>query len=208
MQPKQHIFISVFLLINMEFDSVIKKRTSVRSFTRKKVNWKDVLDAIDAAIHSPFAGNQNNLKFLITESSETIKNLAKTAEQAWISESSIVILVLSDDTHLENMYGERGRIYSRQQAGAAIQTLLLKLVDLGLSACWVGAYINETIKQNFKIPQHIQVEAIIPVGYAQAVPERRKHKKELDKVLFWEGWANDKRPTIFREQTDKRALRY
>jgi len=120
----------------MEFDSVVKKRKSVRSFLAKKPSWKTVLEAIDAANQSPFAGNMNNLKFLIIEEKETIKKLAKFAEQHWISQVGIVVLVCSDETHLENKYGERGRIYSRQQAGSAIHAFLLKLADLNLSACF------------------------------------------------------------------------
>src|SRR3989338_8403061 len=130
----------------MEFSKVVKKRKSVNAFSGKKASWKDVLEAIDDAIQGPFAGNHNNMRFLIVEDSEMIKELAGLCEQNWISESGLLVVVCSDDTHLENIYGERGGIYSRQQAGAAIQTLLLKLVDLGLSACWVGAYSDKDIK--------------------------------------------------------------
>ncbi|MEK6854864.1 MAG: nitroreductase family protein [Nanoarchaeota archaeon] len=184
----------------MEFDSVIKKRKSVRGFTKKKTSWKDVLEAIDATSNGPFAGNQNNLKFLIVENKEIIKEIAGFCEQLWINESSILVLVLSDDTHLENIYGERGRVYSRQQAGAAIVTLLFKLVDLGLSACWVGAYSDEIVKEKLKIPQHIQIEAIIPVGHENnSVQKRDRIKRSLESSLYWEEWNKTRRPTLFEE---------
>ncbi len=125
----------------MEFDKVVRKRKSANHFSGKKVSWKDVLEAIDAANQGPFAGNHNNLHFLIVEEPSTIKDLANCCEQSWISNSNILIVVCSDDTHLQDLYGERGRIYSRQQSGAAIQTLLLKLTDLGISSCWVGIFI-------------------------------------------------------------------
>ena len=191
----------------MEFDYVIKKRKSVRTFTGKKVSWKSAMDAIEAANHSPFAGNHNNLKFLIIEDKETLNKISELADQHWISESSILILVCSDDTHLENLYGERGRVYSRQQAGATIQTILLKLVELNLSACWVGAFSDEIIKQNLKIPQHIQIEAIIPVGYEDTKAKKSKpRKKELEHVIYWEKWGEDKRPPFFEEPEDKYSL--
>jgi len=31
----------------MEFDEVIERRRSVRSFSRKKASWEDVLEAIE-----------------------------------------------------------------------------------------------------------------------------------------------------------------
>jgi nitroreductase len=199
-------FIHSLPLKFMEFDSVIRKRRSVKSFSKKKPSWKAILDAIEATIQNPFAGNQNNIRFLIIEDKDTIKNLSKLAEQTWISESSILVLVCSDDTHLENMYGERGRIYSRQQSGAAIQTFLLKIVDLGLSACWVGAYTDETVKQKLSIPQHIQIEAMIPIGFSSHQQKRRPRKKDLENLISWESWKNSSRPTLFKEQKDKTSL--
>jgi len=184
----------------MEFDSIIKKRRSVRSFTSKKPSWKVALDAIESANHNPFAGNHNNLKFIIIEEEATIKKIADISEQPWISESKLLVFVCSDDMYLENLYGEKGRIYSRQQAGAAIQTILLKIVDLGFSACWVGAYIDEIIKESLRIPQHIQIEAIIPIGYEKKETKIEKPKKRtLDNVIYWETWKNEKRDNFFKK---------
>ena len=192
----------------MEFNNVVKKRKSVRAFTGKKASWKSVLDAIEIANHGPFAGNINGLKFLIIEEQETIKKIAKFSEQTWISQAGILVLVCSDETHLENMYGERGRIYSRQQAGAAIYAFLLKIAELGLGACWVGAYTDERIKEILEIPQNIQIEAIIPIGHEDKKnSEDKPDKKELENVIYWETWKNDKRPSIFKEPKDPLALK-
>jgi len=109
-------------------------------------------------------------------------------------------LVLSDDAQLEDIYGERGRVYSRQQAGAAIQTMLLKITDIGLAACWVGSYNDETIKQRLKIPEHVQIEVILPIGYENTkIKSDKKEKKELDTSLYWEKWDQKKRPALFDE---------
>ncbi len=192
----------------MEFNSIIKKRKSVRSFIAKKASWKSVLDAIEIANQGPFAGNMNNLKFLIIEEQDIIKKIAKFSEQTWVSEAPVLLIVCADETHLENTYGERGRVYSRQQAGAAIYALLLKLTELGLGACWVGAYSDELLKESLGIPQHIQIEAIIPIGYEnKKLREEKPEKKELENAIYWENWGNDKRPTLFKEPKDVLALR-
>ncbi len=187
----------------MDFNEVVKQRTSVRSFLKKRASWKDVLYAIDAALQGPFAGNHTNIRFIIVEDKEMIRTLASLAEQLWTAEASLFIIVVSDDIHLENMYGERGRVYSRQQAGAVIQTILLSLVHSGLSGCWVGAYPDELVKEKLKIPQHMQVEAIIPVGYelVQKGSAVRK-KRSLEATVHWERWGNKRRPTIFEEDRE------
>ena len=187
----------------MEFDSVIEKRRSTRSFKPKRASWKDVLEAIDAASQAPFAGNMNHMKFIIIENPPEIEILAKLCSQSWITEAPIVLIACSDDTHLENLYGERGRVYSRQGAGAAIENLLLKLVDLGLAGCWVGSYTDELVKQHFNIPSQIQIEAVIPIGYEQKSTKSKPRKKKLENAIFWEKWDQGKRPTIFPDPSHR-----
>lgn len=182
----------------MDFDKTIAKRASVTSFTSRRPSWKAAMLAIDAAIQGPFAGNRNNLKFIIVEYPDTIKHLAKHSSQNWIAGAKLAIVVCSDDTILEEMYGDRGRVYSRQQAGAAINTILLKLVDQGLAGCWVGAYTDEVIRQILKIPGHMQVEAIIPVGYPASKP-KKKRKLSLAPSVKWESFEGDRRPTATEE---------
>jgi nitroreductase len=193
----------------MEFDSIIKKRHSTRSFNNKKVSWKSVMEAVDSAINGPFAGNINNLKFLIIEHPDTIKKIAGYAQQTWVSEAKTIILVCSNDSFLEKQYGERGRIYSRQQSGAAIVTVILKLVDLGIDSCWVGAYSDEMIKQLLKIPEHIQIEALIPVGHENPSKIRKKGKKiSLERAIYWEKWEGSRRPSAFEDQNEKERRIY
>jgi len=182
----------------MEFDNVIKKRCSVRKFKDKRVSWKLVLESIDAALQGPFANNLNNLSFLIIENAETIKKIADIAEQDWINNSGIVVVVCSDSRPLEQLYDERGKIYSKQQAGAAILTFLLKTVDLGVSSCWVGSFNEEKLRLLLKIPKEIEIEALLPVGYEEGKTPK-KRKRDLDTVIFWEEWGERKRPTFFRE---------
>ena len=191
----------------MDFDSVIAKRHSVRAYKNKSVSWRDVVEAADAARTIPCAGNTNTTKIVITFDPEKIAKLAEYAEQLWISDASMVAVVCSDETPLEKMYGERGRIYSRQQAGATIQTFLLKLVDCGIGACWVGAYEDHRVRRLFEIPEHIQIEALIPIGYEKAKPVTPKYKRPLKGFTFREKWGKKEIPSFFKEPPVDRAYR-
>lgn len=182
----------------MDFDKVVQKRRSVRKFKAKRVSWKNVLEAISAAIHGPFANNKNNLMFLIIENPETIQKIAALSEQDWIADASIVVAVCSNALPLEQLFDERGKGYARQQAGAAIQTMLFKLVDIGLAACWVGSFEDEKVKNLLEIPANIQIEALIPIGYEPA-KTLAPRKRDLDTCIYWEAWDKRKRPTIFQE---------
>ena len=186
----------------MEFDKVIAKRHSIRSFTDKKVSWKDVLDAVDCALQSPAAGNNNNLNYTIIEDPKIIKQLAEDSEQLWIQEASVVVVISSNNRNLKSMYGERGIRYGYQQSGAAIQNFLLKLTDLGLSACWVGAYDDDLICSRIGIPSDMHVEAIVPIGYAKVKGKGKEHyakKPRLENNIWWNKWQQKRRDYVFKE---------
>lgn len=186
----------------MDFDKVIEKRKSIRSFKNKPVSWKTVIEVIDSAIQGPAAGNDLPLKFIIVEDPNTIERLAKASEQTWISEAPILVAVVSDDTLLEKQYGDKGRVYCRQQSGAAIMTLLLKITDLDLSACWVGSYSDYDVKFILEIPDSWQIEALIPIGYESSSPKNKSkvRKRAIEKYLKWESFKNSRRPTMFKER--------
>jgi nitroreductase len=182
----------------MEFDKVVENRKSVRSFKTKKVEWRDILDAIDSANQAPFASNLNNLKYIIIEEQKTIDKLAELSEQLWINEAPSLVIVCSDEGNMKNLHGEIGRIYSRQQAGAAIENFLLKITEMGLSSCWVGSFDEASVKDLLEIPEKIHVEALLPIGYEKEKSPRKK-KKSIESTIYWENWDTSKRPTFIKE---------
>jgi len=184
----------------MDFDDIIAKRKSTRAYNRKNISFRDILDAIDSAIKGPFAGNINNMKYIIIEDAERIKRLAVHAEQPWIADAPAIVIACSHETPLENLYGERGRIYARQQAGAAIMTIILKLTDAGLDTCWVGAFNDNKIKGELGIPPKVNIEALIVIGHGERVPaEKIAKKNKLAEAIYWEVWERSRRATIFQD---------
>ena len=172
----------------MNLDKIIDSRKSSRSFKNKEVSWKKILEAIDASLQGAFAGNINNLKFIIVENNEEKLKISKHSNQTWLNEASHLIIVCSDPKHLKSLYGERGEKYAKQQAGAAISTLILKLTELKIDSCWIGAFADELVQQALKIPSNIEIEAIIPIGYSKD-KEKQPKKSELESKIFWDTWG-------------------
>lgn len=172
----------------MKVEEAINKRTSVRKFSNKKVKFDLVLEAIDAANQAPFAGNINNLKFIIIEKDENKNYISEFTQQYWINDSEWVVIVCSELKNLEALYQDYAEKYARQQAGAAIENLLLTLTANKLGACWIGSFSEHEIKSKFRIPESWSVEAIIPIGYPKLKAEKKKRKIDLENKIFWEQW--------------------
>ncbi len=174
----------------MDLEKVIKKRHSVRNFKQtKKVNWRDVVKAIDAANYAPQAGNISVLRFILVSDKEKINKLAECCAQEFISQAKYLVIVCSKLDQIERAYDERGLRYAKQQAGASIQNFLLEITNLGLASCWIGAFDDRGVKDCLDIPDDVDVEALLPIGYEMGNGKPRK-KPNLDSVLWFDKWKN------------------
>ena len=173
----------------MELNKAIKERKSVRSFSTKKVDWRNIIEAIDYARLAPLAGNIPTLKFILVDDKEKIKKLAVASQQDFFDRVQYVVVVCSDKTQCIRSYDERGNMYARQQAGSLIENFLLKITELGLATCWVGAFYEQQVKQILNIPDNIDVEAFFPIGYELGKSKQDK-KPELDRLLFFNKWGD------------------
>lgn len=175
----------------MKFDELLEKRHSIRKFSKKKPSWRDISIAINSARLAPAAGNIYTTRFLVVTEPKLIDKIADAANQDWIKFSKFIVVACSNDENLVLSYGERGKKYARQQSGAAIENFWLKLVELGLSTCWVGAFYDQDVKKALKIPEEVEIEGIFPIGYEEEKAKAKaKPKPDLSALVFWEKWDN------------------
>lgn len=173
----------------MDVDKAIKTRHSVRKFkTTKHVNWRDVIKAIDAARLAPLAGNLESIRFVLVTEEEKISELAQASMQPFIADAEYVVVICSDVKRQVRAYEERGKKYSSQQAGAAIENFLLKITDLGLASCWIGAFDDDKVKKILGIKDEAEVEAMFPVAY-ELGKGSQQYKPDLDRLLFFNKWG-------------------
>ncbi|MEX0920431.1 MAG: nitroreductase family protein [Candidatus Pacearchaeota archaeon] len=176
----------------MNLDKAIQGRRSVRKFKDKKPDWREIIECIDAARFAPMAGGNYSLKFILIDDSKKINKIAESCQQDFITQAHYIVVACSNPSRTKNAYEEKGETYVRQQAGAAIQNFLLKITDSGLSTCWVGHFIEEQIKKELKIPEGINIEAILPIGFEYEKKKSRKAPIELDNILYFNEYKNTK----------------
>lgn len=179
------------LAVGMNLNDAIKNRKSVKKFKSIKPDWRDVIECIDSMRHAPTAGGISTIKIILVSDAKKIQKIADAAQQDFIAQANFVVVVCSDSSKTISSYGERGKKYARQQAGAAIQNFLLKIEDKKLSTCWIGHFVDEQIKKILEIPENIDVEAVFPVGY-EFRKEKISAKVELDRILYFEKYGNKK----------------
>ena len=169
----------------MELDKILKERHSVKKFNSKKPDWRNIIEAINAARYAPMAGGNYSLKFILIDDSKKINEIAQACQQDFISKAQYVVVACSVSGRTTNAYEKQGEIYIRQQAGAAIENFLLKITDIGLSTCWIGYFVEDEIKKIIQIPKDVQVEAIFPIGFEYEKPRTRKSPINIDNILYF-----------------------
>lgn len=148
---------------------LFKKRKSVRNFLEddiEKEKLEEILKVIDS---SPSAGNLKAREVLVVKEKDLKERLAKASfNQKFISEAPVVLIFFALPERSEKIYGERGKnLYSLQDATIACAYAWLEAVSLGLSACWVGAFDDERVKEILKVNDSWRPIAILPIGYSK-----------------------------------------
>lgn len=175
----------------MEFQRVVEKRASFRKFSEKKPKPTEIIKLLDIANLSPSPGNREILRYIVVEDEEIKDKIAEACQQNFVRKAPYVIVVCSYPTHIRNVYDKRANRYIKQHAGAAIEHILLKAVDLGLVGCWVGAFSEVTIKTLLAIPDKIDVEAVIPIGYKLVTDKTKQRRKpRLQGRVFYDRFNN------------------
>jgi len=174
----------------MDLDKAIQERHCVRKFSKKKPNWRNIIECIDAARYAPMAGKNYTLKFIVVDEEEKIKKIAEACQQDFVAQAQFVVVVCSSPERTINLYGERGKLYVKQQAGAAIENFFLKITEFGLSTCWVGHFVEEEIKDILRCPDDIDVEAVFPIGYEFEKSRTKSTKINLNRILYFNKYGD------------------
>ncbi len=175
----------------METLECIRTRRSVREFLDKPVEKEKLGIMLKAGKQAPSAGNQQTWKFILVENNVLRVQIANACmQQLWVGHAPAIIVVCAEIEKIKRFYEKRGEVlYSIQSCSAAIENMLLAAHDLGLGACWVGAFDELSLKRILGIPEDARPQAVIPVGYAARTP-KEPAEYELETAVYTEKWGS------------------
>lgn len=155
----------------MDLFEVLEKRHSVRAFQEKGIEKEKMKKIFKAVNSAPSAGNLQAYKVLIVKSREKRNALTKAAlGQGFVKEAPVVLVFCAVPSESTAKYGERGNLYSIQDATIAATYAQLVAVSLGLASVWVGAFNEEQVKKALDIKTGVKPIALIPIGYPAEEP--------------------------------------
>ncbi len=162
----------------MEVMETIRKRCSVRSYTKDPVP-PDVLEQLlEAARLAPSARNLHHRKYIVIENPGKDPAFVNACNnQSCVAEAAVVIVGVVDPAVTK---------WADIDLAIAFEHIVLEAVELGLGTCWIGAFEGEKIKQLLGVPDDKKVVALLTLGYPRGEASQ-KSKAELSLI-----WAKEK----------------
>jgi nitroreductase len=172
----------------MQFKDVYLGRRSIRRYKDKEVPLETIAEIIDLAAYAPSSGNIQNWRFVVVTNTETRHEIMESClQQNWMMEAPVFIIVCNDYETVKVHYGKLGKLYSIQNCSNVAFGLTLVAKEYGLGTCWVGAFDEEAVRRILKIPEDIDPEIIITLGY----PDETKNpslRNLPNYITFFNAW--------------------
>ncbi|WAM32508.1 nitroreductase family protein [Caldicellulosiruptor naganoensis] len=162
----------------MDVLEILKSRRSIRKYKKNMPLDRETIEKIiDAARFAPTARGNQGWEFVVVTDDELKKQIAQKARYGrFIEDASCCVAVLY----------EKGFEYILEDMSAASTYILIAAKALGLGSCWVASYKkehSEEVKRLLNVPDHLELCALISIGYPDEEPVR--NKKELSSILHW-----------------------
>ncbi len=176
----------------MDVLDAIANRRTVRKFLDIPVEEDKIGTILEAGTLAPSAGNLQNWKFIVVRDAGKRAIIAEAAaDQSWVGDAPVLVVICAEMRKIRQFYGKRGtEIYAVQNCSAAAQNMLLAAEALELGSFWVGAFDSGRVKRILSIPEGVDVEPMIILGFGY--PDEKPLKPlryRLDTITFFDRWS-------------------
>ncbi|MDI6711997.1 MAG: nitroreductase family protein [Anaerosomatales bacterium] len=187
----------------MELLEAIAKRRSIRLYTGEQIDRDVIDDLIDAAIHAPSSFNAQPWHFHVAtgHAREAVGEAVAQSTRFLEEYASVLPPELLDKA--ARFYADLGKapvvigvsvpqsadevdqVNTLVAAGAAIENLMLRAVDLGLGACCITAprWVVDQVKAALGVPAERLLAGLVLVGKPAEEPVPAERRRDVATYL-------------------------
>ena len=165
------------------YEAVIKRRT-IRRFKQQPVSFEILEKIVNSGRLAPSGANLQPVEFVVVDIPELVVKVFETLAWAgYISPAGnppegqrpvAYIIVLTNKNKNE---GDCVR-----DVAAAIENMILVALEEGIGSCWLGSIDRVKLKSILKLPEHINIDSVVALGYSDESPQVEEMK---DSVEYW-----------------------
>lgn len=171
----------------------IKTRRSIRKFLPDPIPQKTIEMLIGVAAWAPSWKNTQTTRYIALTGNEknAIAEIALGGNNRSITENAPLLIALCSEKHIsgcnpDGSYRDRfGTHWESFDSGIACRTLCLAAHDLGIGTVIMGIYDPQKAHEYLKLPESIQVSALIAAGIPAENPDPRPRKDVSELLTFF-----------------------
>ena len=146
---------------------------------------EDLMKIMQAGLDAPSGCNKQTTSMIAVDDPEVLAKIHRVIDPPVGETAPAAICVL---TQRINAY--RDKCFAVQDYSAAIQNMLLAIVELGYQSCWYEGHITDDdricdkLAQILNIPDNYEVVCYLPVGVAESDSVQPKKKAFEERAWF------------------------
>ena len=159
------------------------------AYSPESVPEKDLMAIAKAGTEAPSGCNKQTTDVIIVNDPDVLNKIKAQIDPPVAQTAPAMIVVL---TRRINAY--RDRCFAIQDYSAAIENMLLAIVELGYQSCWYEGHITDEdricdkIAAILNVPKEYDVVCILPVGKSEE-ELRAPAKKPLSERIRFNSWS-------------------
>ncbi|MCY9670182.1 nitroreductase family protein [Paenibacillus alginolyticus] len=168
----------------------IKNRRSTRSFDKRRLS-PEVFEAIeDAILYSPSGSNAQESHFVIVKDPVQIRRIKRFAQGLSGDPAAIVVLCTNKTEALIRGGIDTAEVLRFVNLGIAAANILVSAQSLDVASCPARSFHQKSIKEIIGLPEDVQPELLISLGYANQ-PPRPKTSKPAREVISYDRYVKE-----------------
>ncbi len=181
------------------FTELVHHRQSVRRYAERAVPDDAIASLLECARLAPSAENSQPCRFIVVKDAAARERLARASFSGIFSPTRfaaraplIIALCARRGGVVEAGKAVKDGAMYQLDCGIAGEHLVLRAEELGLGTCWIGWFNRRAARRALRAPFHVQVVALIAVGYpAPELGPRPRVRMPLSSIVSLDAWGKE-----------------
>lgn len=170
-----------------QFYELYDRRKSIREFQDRAVEPDRLARLVMTLSRAQSAANRQPWHFIVVEKKGRA-GLDSLMTKEGFRNAPVMLVACADPAQAWTRKGD-GRNYAWVDVSIAVTEMIGAATAEGLGTCWIAAIDAERVKAELNIPAHIDVVAVIAVGYPLAeLKKEEKQRKSLSEIIHYGKW--------------------
>lgn len=166
-------------------DAIQHRRSYRGTYKSEPVPKQDLITIMQAGLAAPSGCNMQTTSLIAVDDPDILKKLHSVIQPPVGETAPAMICIL---TKRINAY--RDKCFAIQDYSAAIENMLLTIIELGYQSCWYEGHITDEDKIGYQmaqilgVPDEYELVCFLPVGIAEAEPIKPIKKSFEERAWF------------------------